>query len=114
MRTKYNNQTKEWCGHVFIRVTKKQFNKFIRIFRSKIEGNGFMGWLDFYDWSLNNNLKITKRTSHKKMEENLDKCMVARKYYETPKPEYWLRLDYIRDYDIALLKKVFVGGGIEI
>lgn len=85
----FKHETNEWGNHTFIRVSKKRYDNFIRYFKNlkKIEGNSFMGWNDFYDWSLNN---------------NLDKCMVARHYFETPEPEYWIRLDYIEanKYDL--------------
>lgn len=98
------HETYEWGGHNFIRVSKKRYDNFIRYFMNlnKIEGNSFMGWHDSYDWALNNNLEINKDTPEDVAWDNLDKCMVARCYFETPQPEYWLRKDYIEanNYDI--------------
>jgi hypothetical protein len=90
----FKHETYEWGGHVFIRVSKKRFENFIRYFKDKIEGNSFMGWSDWYDWSLNGNKEITKDTPEEECWDNLEICNVARKYFETPEPEYWLRTDY--------------------
>lgn len=97
----FKHEKNEWDGHEYIRVSKKQFENFIRYFRSKIEGNGFMGWLDYYDWSLNPNFN-EETANEEESWDNLSKCMVARKYYEAPFPEYWLRIDYINanNYDL--------------
>lgn len=93
----FKHEVCEWGGHNFIRVSKKRYDNFIRYFvnLNKIEGDAFMGWCDYYDWSLNNNLEITEDTPEDVAWDNLDKCMVAREYFETPQPEYWIRLDYV-------------------
>ena len=98
----FKHETCEWGGHDFIRVSKKRYENFIRFFRDNIEGDGFMGWLDYYDWSLNNYFKVTKRTSDEKFWNNLHKCRVARKYVDSPNFEYWIRLDYVKtnNYDL--------------
>lgn len=100
----FKKETCEWGGHKFIRVSKKRYENFIRYFKNKnkIEGNSFMGWSDWYDWSLNGNKEITTDTPEETAWDNLEKCNVAREYYETPKPEYWIRLDYIEanGYDL--------------
>lgn len=100
-----NKITTCWCnGKPFMRVSKKRFENFIRFFEKagRIEGNSFMGWSDWYDWSLNGNLEITKDTPEDVCWDNLEICNVAREYFETPHPEYYLRLDYIKDnnYDL--------------
>lgn len=98
----FKHETYEWGGFDYIRVSKKRFENFVRFFREKIEGDGFMGWLDYYDWSLNNNFKVTKKTSDEDFWNNLDKCRVARKYVDSPNFEYWIRLDYLETnhYDL--------------
>lgn len=100
----FKHETCEWGGHDFVRVSKKHYENFIRHFANsnKIEQNSFMGWRDAYDWSLNNNLEITESTPEDVAWGNLDKCRVAREYFETPQPEYWIRLDYIEanNYDL--------------
>ena len=90
-----------WGGHIFMRVSKKRYQNFIKFFRDKIEGNDFMGWYDSYDWSLNPGFDFEKATDEERW-DNLEQCMVARLYFEDPKMEYWLRLDYIanNNYDI--------------
>lgn len=98
----FKHEKNEWGGYEFIRVSKKRFENFIRFFKDKIEGNSFMGWSDWYDWSLNGNLEVDENTSEEEFWHNLLTCNVAREYYETPNPEYWLRLDYIEanHYDL--------------
>ena len=87
----------------FIRVSKKRFENFIRFFKKagRIEGNYFMGWGDYYDWSLNPEFNF-EAASEKEYWDNLEKCVVARSYLETPHPEYYLSVDYIKDnnYDL--------------
>lgn len=98
------NKIETCWGKPFIRVSKKRFENFIRFFgkTGRIEGNSFMGWSDWYDWSLNGNLEITKDTPEDICWDNLEKCNVAREYFETPRPEYYLSVDYIKDnnYDL--------------
>lgn len=98
----FKHETYEWGGHDFIRVSKKRFENFIRYFEDKIEGNSFMGWSDWYDWSLNGNLEVVEETPEDIAWDNLEICNVARKYFETPEPEYWLRLDYIKSHNYDL------------
>lgn len=99
---RFSKKSTCWGEHQFIRVTKKKYENFVRYFKDKIESNCFMGWCDYYDWSLNNNLKITEHTDEKVIWDNHHKCMVARCYFETPQPEYWIRTDYIEknNYDL--------------
>ena len=98
------NKIETCWGKPFIRVSKKRFENFIRFFKKagRIEGNSFMGWSDWYDWSLNGNLEITKDTPEDVCWDNLEICNVAREYFETPHPEYYLSVDYIKanNYDI--------------
>ena len=99
----FKHETYEWGGHNFIRVSKKRYDNFILYFvkLNKIEGNSFMGWHDSYDWSLNPGFNAEKANDDE-LWDNLDKCMVARCYFETPRPEYWIRTDYIEvnNYDL--------------
>lgn len=90
----------EWGGHKYIRVSKKRFENFIRYFKDKIEGNFFMGWVDYYDWSLNPGFDSIKADDNA-FWDNIDKCMVARNYCEYC-DEYYIREDYIKDknYDL--------------
>jgi len=99
------NKIETCWGKPFIRVSKKRFDNFIRFFEKEkvITGNYFMGWGDYYDWSLNPGFDPEAEgvTSEDRW-HNLDKCMVARSYLETPHPEYYLSVDYIKDnnYDL--------------
>ena len=90
------NKIVEYCGHKFIRVSKVKFENFRRYFRDSpdFDGNDFMGWYDLYDWSLGK----SKEGSW----EYLDECIIARNFFETPHPEYYVRLDYIekKKYDL--------------
>lgn len=92
------NKIREWCGHDYIKVNKKQYENFMRYFGDKVSSNCFMGWCDSYDWSLRSG-KYKVGTF-----ENADECNVARNYFETygKREEYYLRVEYIEkhNYDI--------------
>ena len=88
----------EWGNKTFIKISKKRFENFVRYFlgKKKIEGNSFMGWHDYYDWSL-------RKEEHKVGSwEAAEDCMVARCFFETPEPEYYVSTDYVKDnnYDL--------------
>lgn len=90
------NKIEEWDNHKFIKVSERKFDNFLRFFKKRIVGNYFMGWCDLYDWSLAD--KEHEVGSLKYFED----CMVARNYFETPNPEYYIRVDYIEsnNYDL--------------
>lgn len=85
-----------WGGHFFIKVSKKRYENFCRYFKKEIEYNTFMGWKEGYDWSLASG-RYKEGTF-----EYVDECMVCRYYFESPKPEFYINLDYIelKNYDL--------------
>lgn len=89
-----NKKTTNWGGPEFVKVTEEQFDNFRRYFK-QLSGNSFMGWYDLWDFSL-------KKHSKKDAYKHFDECVVARNYFETPEPEYYIRLDYIesKNYDL--------------
>lgn len=96
------NKLMDWGGPVFVRVSKKKYENFCRYFKDKLEFNDFMGWNDAYDFSYD---KRYQEKLHGGIENNskyLDRCMVARHFFETPQPEYYIRVDYIwnNSYDL--------------
>ena len=92
-----NNKLKDWGGPVFIRVSKKKYENFCRYFEDKIEFNAFMGWYDTYDFSYEKCYEDKGYGDCK-----MDRCMVARQYFEGPRAEYYIRADYIwkNGYDL--------------
>lgn len=106
----FKHKTQEWGGNVYLRVSKKRYENFIRYFCKlrKLEGDTFMGWHDSYDWSLDPDFD-EKKANDDECWEHCNKCMVARCYFETYQPqlEYWLRVDYIKanNYDIDTIVK---------
>jgi hypothetical protein len=82
-----------WGGHEYIRVSKACYENFMRYFKEKLESNDFMGWYDSYDWSLNPGFDYKNSTENERW-EHLNKCMVARQYFASPVPEYFIRTDY--------------------
>lgn len=97
----FKHEIHEWGNHKYLRVSKKRFENFVRFFRDKIESDFFMGWVDFYDWSLNPGFDADKAT-HNELWDNASKCKVARKYVDYGDYEYYIRLDYIEanKYDL--------------
>ena len=89
------NKIEEFGDQKFIKVSKKQYENFIRYFGDKLSSNCFMGWCDSYDWSLSSG-KYKIGTIEYDCE-----CEVARNCFETygHREDYYLRLDYIEKYN---------------
>ena len=92
----------DWGGPVFIRVSKKRYENFCRYFKSKLEFNDFMGWNDAYDFSYDKHYQEKLCGGMEENHEYLGRCKVARHFFETPQPEYYIRVDYIwfHNYDL--------------
>ena len=71
-----------------IEVSENLFKKFKRIYKGKLEANGFMGYVSYYDWEL------CKTGSSKK---RLEKCLVCRVMTEYSNI-YYIRNDIYEKY----------------
>lgn len=98
------NKLMDWGGPVFVRVSKKKYENFCRYFDGKLEYNAFMGWNDAYDFSYDKRYKEKLYGGLEHNSKYLDRCMVARHFFEAPKREheYYIRVDYIWDNDYDL------------
>ena len=88
------NKIVKYSNKLFIRVSKAKYENFLRFFPA-LEGDFFMDWEDFYDFSLSSG-KYEKGTWDYAAE-----CKVAR-HYVSKHAEYYISLDYIKakNYDL--------------
>ena len=72
-----------------VEVTKEQFYKFINIYPNKLETNGFMGYLSFYDKKIYNS---------KDSESFLENNIICRIYTDYGAENYYIMRDVYEKY----------------
>jgi hypothetical protein len=85
-------EIKCWGNYEYLKVSKKEYDKFMKTFIGMIENDFYMDWLDSYDWSL-------RSGKHKIGSwDNALECRVARHYcgWYPKDHEYYIRLDYAK------------------